>query len=188
MTSFIETHSDIQPTVDTPFSRHRQELHDLNCKRFAAIIDCILLCGQQNIALRGHRDSNSQVQVSNKGNFKAILQFRALGDQLHREHLVNGRMNGQYTSPRTQNEIISICRALILQKVVERVKQNELYSIICDECTDSSNKEQLSLSVRYVADKQIHEYFVGFFELDEGVTGEPIAAIIETALAECHLD
>ena len=63
-----------------------------------------------------------------------------------------------------------------------------LYSIICDECTDSSNKEQLSLSVRYVADAQIHESFVGFFELDEGVTGESIAAVIETALVECHLD
>ena len=39
-----------------------------------------------------------------------------------------------------------------------------------------------------VANKEIHKFFIGFFELDEGVTGESIAAIIETPLAECHLD
>ena len=38
------------------------------------------------------------------------------------------------------------------------------YSIICDECTDSSNKEQLSLSVGYFANKEIHESFIGFFD------------------------
>ena len=36
--------------------------------------------------------------------------------------------------------------------------------------------------------KETHKSFIGFFELDEGVTGESIAAIVETALAECHLD
>ena len=73
MTSFIETQSGIQPTIETSLSRHRQELYDFNSKELYAIIDCIILCGQQNIALCGHHDSNSQLQVSNKGNFKAIL-------------------------------------------------------------------------------------------------------------------
>ena len=68
------------------------------------------------------------------------------------------------------------------------MKENELYSIICDECTDSSNREQLSLSVRYVADMMVQESFLGFIELDSGVTGEAIAAVIEEALVECHLD
>ena len=68
------------------------------------------------------------------------------------------------------------------------MKENELYSIICDECTDSSNREQLSLSVRYVADMRVQESFLGFIELDSGVTGEAIAAVIEAALVECHLD
>ena len=68
------------------------------------------------------------------------------------------------------------------------MKENELYSIICDECTDSSNREQLSLSVRYVADMRVQESFLGFIELDSGVTGEAIVAVIEAALVECHLD
>ena len=90
MTAFIDTHSGVQPTIDTSLSKHRQELYRLNCKRLDAIIDSVLLCGQQNIALRGHCDANSQPQGLNKGNFKAILEFRALGDPVLQEHLASG--------------------------------------------------------------------------------------------------
>lgn len=44
------------------------------------------------------------------------------------------------------------------------------------------------MSVRYVAREKVCESFVGFFELDEGVTGEAIATVIEKAIADCHLD
>ena len=187
MTTFIEVQSGNQPTIDTAISSRRQELFDLNCKRLDTIIDCVILCGKQNIPLRGHRDSNSQ-NSCNKGNFKAILEFRALGDAVLQHHLEHGPQNAQYTSPRTQNEIISICRSLIVRKIIEKVQDNELYSIICDESTDVSNKEQMSFSVRFVADNQINEAFLGFFELDEGTTGRAIASAVETALATCHLD
>lgn len=77
----MDAHSGTQPTIDTALDKRRQELYQLNCKRLDAIIDCIVLCGQQNIAVRGHRDANSQPLGCNKGNFKAILEFRALGVQ-----------------------------------------------------------------------------------------------------------
>ena len=35
------------------------------------------------------------------------------------------------------------------------------------------------MSVWYVADEQVCEAFLGFYELDEGVTSAAIAAIIE---------
>ncbi len=139
-------------------------------------------------AFRGHRDANSHTGCANKGNFKAILEFRALGDPVLHKHLTKGPRNAQYTSPETQNEIISICKSLILQKIAEDVKESKLYSIICDECTDSANSEQLSLSVRYVVKEQVHESFLDFFELEHGVTGEAVATTIEAALAESHLD
>ena len=83
-----------------------------------------------------------------------------------------------------------MCKSLIVRKIAEKVRENELYSYIhvCDECTDVSNKEQLPLSVRFVADEQIHEAFLFLFELDKGTTGRAIVYIIETALATCHLD
>ena len=69
----------------------------------------------------------------------------------------------QYTSPDTQNEIIQICKSLILQKIAKDVEESEVFFIICDECTDIANQEQLSLSVRYVVREKVCEYFIGFF-------------------------
>ena len=87
MTCFLDVHSGTQPTIDTSFNKYRQEQYDVNCKRLDAIIDCVVLCGRQNIAFRGHRDASSQTQSVNKGNFKAILDFRALGDPVLRKHV-----------------------------------------------------------------------------------------------------
>ena len=71
------------------------------------------------------------------------------------KHLAEGPRKAQYTSPETQNEIISICKSLTLDNIANEVKENGLFTINCDECTDSSNEEQLSLSVQYVTKEQV---------------------------------
>ena len=185
--SFKESLSGRQPTIDTACDSRRQQLYETNCQRLDAIIECVVLCGTQNIPFRGHSDANTSV-AHNKGNFKAILEYRALGDQLLHKHLTLGDKNAQYTSPDTQNEILKICQSHILDKIENEVRENALYSVICDECTDCANQEQLSVSVRYVANDKVKEPFIGFFELSDGVTGESIAVTIEKALGSCHLD
>ena len=127
---------------------------DKNCMTGTAnglmLLLTVLLCGKQNISLRGHEDANSS-QSANKGNFKALLEFRALEDQLLQKHVMVGAKNAQYTSADTQNEIILICKSLVLEKIAKDVEESGVFSIIRDECTDIANHEQLSLSLRYVA-------------------------------------
>ena len=89
MKSFKEAHSGVQPTIDVSLDIRRQELYDSNCNRIDAIIECVLLCLKQSIAFRGHDDANSS-ESKNKGNLKAILEFRALGDQMLQKHLILG--------------------------------------------------------------------------------------------------
>ena len=55
MNCFVDAHSGTQPTIDTSLNKCRQERYELNFKRLDAIIDCVVLCGRQNIAFRGHR-------------------------------------------------------------------------------------------------------------------------------------
>ena len=119
MKSFEEVHSGMQPSINTSLSTHQQKLYDINCKRLDAIIDCIILCGRQNIALRGHMDADSSKSI-NKGNFKAILEFRAIGDPMLQEHLKEGVKNAQYTTAEIQNEIISIADQLFLKRYVKK--------------------------------------------------------------------
>jgi len=59
--------------------------------------------GKQNIPLCGHHDANSSKSLK-KGNFKAILEFRALGNLILQQHLTDG------AKIMTQNEAISLCR------------------------------------------------------------------------------
>ena len=69
----------------------RQKCYELNCKRLDAIIECVVLCGTQNIPLLGHNDANRYEGVKqNKGNFKAIMDYRGIGDEALREHLTCG--------------------------------------------------------------------------------------------------
>ena len=60
------------------------------------------------------------------------------------KHLTVGPKNTQYTtSPDMHNEIIQICKSLILQKIAKDVEESRVFCIICDECADIANQEHL---------------------------------------------
>ncbi|XP_060873604.1 zinc finger MYM-type protein 1-like [Metopolophium dirhodum] len=59
-----------------------------NRELLTPIIEAIILCGRQNIAIRGHRDSGKLMidqtddeHENNEGNFREILRYRARGDE-----------------------------------------------------------------------------------------------------------
>ena len=81
-----------------------------------------------------------------------------------------------------------VCGTLILNKLGSSIKQNCLHSIICKECTDTANKEQLSFSVRFVFSDRICELFLGHWEPNHGVSGKAISEAMENAISECNLD
>ena len=62
--------------------------------------------------------------------------------------------------------------------------------MIADEVTDESNKEQLSLVLRYLDHEQllIREDLVGFTECDTGTSGNSLATKITTTLLSMGLD
>ena len=61
---------------------------------------------------------------------------------------------------------------------------------MADEVTDCSNKEQLSLVLRYVDPETllIREDFVDFLECDTGITGQQLADKITSSLQSYGLD
>ena len=87
----------------------------------------------------------------NHGNFVALLNFRIdAGDSVLEQHLSTPACNATYTSNTIQNQIISILAAQVIQSIISRVKEAKWFSVIADEVTDVSNKEQLSIVLRYV--------------------------------------
>ena len=137
----------------------RQQIHHglasrirANCAKLASIIKIIILCGRQNLPLRSNKDNITELEKNpsaNHGNFWALAGFRVeAGDTTLEKHLKTAAANATYTSADIQNQIISIVGDHIHGQIVDMVKTSPVYSIIADEVTDASNKEQLSLVLR----------------------------------------
>ena len=125
-----------------------------NKQKLKSIVETILLCGRQEIALRGHRDDWNHVKEvphANTGNFIALLQFTAAsGDKILADHLACTGANALYTSMTIQNEVINISGGIIRSTILVRIRTAEAYSLLADEATDVSNKEQLAICLRFV--------------------------------------
>ena len=135
-----------------------------------------MLCGRQGLALRGHRDdkcfsNDADDECHNPGNFIELVRFRAQTDEILRSHLESAPKNARYTSKTIQNELINVIAKNIRQTIVNETK---FFSVIADETTDISNKEELSVSLRYVLDNKVHEVFIDFMEV-ERITGVILA-------------
>lgn len=73
--------------------------------------------------------------------------------------------NVKYTSHDIQNEICAIMSHQIIGNIMEDIGV-KIFSIIAHEYTDISNKEQLTLCLRWVDDNlQAHEDFLGFYNI-----------------------
>lgn len=75
------------------------------------IIETLILCGRQGLALRGSNDSGrvtSEEPITNDGNFRALLRYRAKTDEQLNNFLQNSAKNAMYISNRIQNEFIII--------------------------------------------------------------------------------
>ena len=164
-----------------------------NMNALRAIISTIILCGKQNIPLRGHRD-DSIGTAFNKGNFHAILMLLGNSDKNLQEHSLTGRRNATSTSKTVQEEVIRITGEYIRAEVTKPIqKEDAFFSIIGDEVTDEyANQEILTVCLRFLdlnndVSPKIKELFFDYVNLDK-TTGESIANAILSSLAENNID
>lgn len=153
MESYVKVMSGQQDSISVQINNAAKELIATNRMKLQSIMETIILCGRQNIPLRGHRDAGTDLEraCEGHGNFWALLQFRiSSGDTLLREHPTTAPRNATYISPDIQNQVIQVLGDHILHKILTNVKEEKFFSVIADEVTDSSNKEQLGVVLRYV--------------------------------------
>ncbi len=134
--------------LDTTLQERKQQ----NMAVLETIVETILLCGRQNMAFRGHRDDEKHDDMSgNCGNFRALLNYRVNGgDEALKAHCERAPKNATYKSKTTQNELINIIGDIILKRIVADINQSGgWYSVSADEVRDTSNKEQLAVTLRF---------------------------------------
>ena len=156
----------------------------------ASLFKTVLFCGRNNIVLRGSRDEDPSNE-SLKGNFQALLYFQVeSGDTVLQEHFETASRNATYVSKTIQNEMITTAGKYIKDQLLSaEIRASKYFSVIADEATDVSNKENLSLVIRFVDSTQtIREEFVGFYLSEEGTSGRAIKNVITNAVADSGLN
>ena len=135
---------------------------------FLKIIESVRFLARQGLAMQGHTDAES--------NFNQLLKLRANDVPLLTDWLQ--RKNDKYTYHEIQTELVSIMADIVSRQLVTSL-DNSFFSILCDEYTDVSNKEQLTLCVRWI-DKELeaHEDFLGFVNIPN-IRADTIEAVIK---------
>ena len=106
-----------------------------------------------------------------------------------KSHLETCSKNATYISKTIQNEIIKCCGDIILDDIITDVKKAKYFTIIADEAHDTSNKELMSVVLRYVdPNLDVKEDFVGYVHLADGMTGANIADAILNFVSSLGLD
>ena len=94
-----------------------------------------------------------------------------------------------WTSHEIKNEIIELMAHSVLRQTIHSIRSNKFFSIIVDEATDCSFKEQVSICFRHVDTNalEVHKEFVGLYET-ENTTADILTRIIKDVIYRLGLD
>ena len=164
-----------------------------NCSILTAIIKSIEFCGRNGIAVCGHRDDGALTSsdISKKSrSLRSLINFRIdAGDQILENHLNSRPKTATHISKTTQNELLLCTKDFIQLKIVNEVKNQfmgPLYGIMVDEITDTSNKEQLGLVLRYTIGNNVVERLYEYVDC-KSITGESVCRGIVSILESAQL-
>ena len=142
------------------------------------IISTIRFLCRQGLPVPGHDGGMDS-------NFMQTLKWQSENDRMLALWLE--KKKDKYTSPQIQNQLIKIMALRILRSVVSAIKVVPFFTIMADETTDCTNKEQLVLMIRWVdQDLMVHEDFIGLHQVDS-IEAKVIYAAIEDMLLRIDL-
>lgn len=153
--------------------KHNEQV-GVNRRLLARMIHVVCFLGKQELAFRGHRENNESL---NKGNYLELLELLAQEEQLLRDHFLSSSMF-KGTSKTIQNELIECVTSVLNSNIFKEIQTVNYVSIQADETTDVSCRSQMSIIFRYVADQNIIERFIGFFDVSKDKTASGLANVI----------
>ena len=161
----FESGSDISSLLNQEAARQR--INNRSCLK--QILQAIKFHGRLGLALRGHRDSGELLIEESflenlnhdQRNFRALLQLMInSGDKTLHDHLKISAKNALYISSLTQNHLIDAINTHMLTQIGGEVRQARYFSLLADETTDSSHKDQLCICLSYLYEYKFIERFL----------------------------
>lgn len=154
--------------------RKHNELVDKNRYILSRIIDAIKFCGEFELAVRGHDETE---ESDNPGIFKGLINYTAALDTALKDHLETSTVFKR-TSKSIQNELLDTTLTVCRKHIIAEILKVDFISIQADETIDTSCKTQMVLILRYQIDGKIIERFWGFLEVPFDKSARGLAATI----------
>ena len=105
-------------------------------------------------------------------NFEDLIELQVdNGNQLFKMHLDTCPSNATYLSKASTVELLSSISHQLENDILARLKASPYYSIMADESTDTSSKEELSVCARWIEDGQAVEHFLGIVHAHKVTAG-----------------
>uniref|UniRef100_A0A1X7UXG9 DUF4371 domain-containing protein n=1 Tax=Amphimedon queenslandica TaxID=400682 RepID=A0A1X7UXG9_AMPQE len=137
----------------------RKEVEE-NRQYVMILIETLHYCAQQGVALRGHREVDTEDTDINLGNFLSLINLQSGHIELLKKCLTSGPRNASLLGNHYQNNILSILAEGVLNYIKEDLRAAKYFTLIVDETKDISKKEQLTLILRYVLKGVVPEHFI----------------------------
>ena len=117
---------------------------------------------------------------------KHVLRLLSTNNKNILYHL-EGKIGQKCTHNNVQNEIFDAMVVMTLQEKLKTIRERRFFSIIADESTDMSNKEQLSFCLRSLDENlNAFEYLLGFYQL-ENIQSDTMVHVIKYILIRMNL-
>ena len=158
-------------------SQHAQQKME-NRECLLKVLANLKFLARQGLPLRGDGDDSDS-------NFIQLLKLRARDDKPLAAWLE--KKTDKYLSHDMQNELLQVMALSILRDVSKEIQASSFFSVMCDECTDASNKEQLVICIRWVDPQlDVHEDVIGLYKIDD-ISAATITHVIKDALVRLNL-
>lgn len=151
---------------------------EVNRQCLLNVLSSIRFIARQGLALRGDGDDS-------ESNYIQLLKLRGEDDSKILDWIK--RKNDKYTCAESQNEMLKIMALSILRDVAQNIKNSVFYSIMADETTDKSNREQIVLVIRHVNENlEPQEEFIGLTKVPS-IDADTLTKTIEDCLLRMNL-
>jgi len=142
------------------------------------ILETLLYCAKQGIAIRGHEEDSKSL---NKGNFIELLTIRAKDNNLIQQYYLDKEKSFNYVHHSYLNMFLTYMSDYVLKSIVSEIMSAGIFSILIDETQDLSRHEQVSVFIRYVNNLEPKEVFLGFYRTSS-TDGESLVVLIKEVL------
>lgn len=120
-------------------------------------MECIQYLARQGMPLRGSDHINDSLTQ--------LLLLRSKDHPMLAERISSGSSSNKrkFTHQDFQNELLTLMANEVLRNKLTSITKSKYFSIICDEYTDVSDKEQLSFYIRWIDENLCaKEDFLGY--------------------------